>query len=172
MSQLAFTGTDQAALAEWFVVTIAIVVVVTLLYVLVLNKAPPPPGVTVAKLEQQQATTEAPDGSAILSQAHSALLGGDYANALYIACRSVSATLGGLLRNRGIRSEGMNVADLAYLVQSKASSAPLISEPCYHLNSLRLKAAQGQPITQQEAEWAVSIASWMIQAVQNQQIVL
>ena len=172
LSQIAFTGTDQAALAEWFVASVVLVVIVTFLYVYVLNRSPPPEGVTVAKLEQKQdqQVSETSNGSTILSQTHSSMLGGDYSIAVDLACRSATITLSSVLRATSGSPEGMNVSDLAYLIQSKATSCPAISESCYQLNLLRLKAAQGQRITQQEAEWAVSVASWLIQLVDDHQI--
>jgi len=154
---LAFTGTNQSELVEWFVASVGLIVIVTLIYVFVLDRSPPPEGITEAKLEQQ--LSETADGSAMLLQTHTAILGGDYALAVDLACRSATVTLGNVLGMTGGNS-GMNAADLAYLVQTKAKSCPPISESCYQLNLLHLKVAQGQKITQQEAEWAVSVANW------------
>jgi len=66
--------------------------------------------------------------------------------------------------------ENMNVSDMAYLVQTRATRAPDITQPSYQLNMLHLKAAQSQQVTSQEAEWALNSASWLSQLVATQQI--
>ena len=100
--------------------TVALLVIVTLIYVYVLDRSPPPEGITEAKLEQQISVTA--DSSTILLQTHSAILGGDYALAVDLACRSAMATLSKVLGMAGGNPEGMNASDLAYLVQTKAKS--------------------------------------------------
>ncbi len=124
LAQIAFTGTDQVALAEWFVASVGLLVIVTFLYVYVLNKSPPPEGITVAKLEQkqEQQVSETTNGLSILSQTHSAMLGGDYSIAVDLAYRSAAVTLSNVMRATGGSPEGMNVSDLAYLIHSKATS--------------------------------------------------
>jgi hypothetical protein len=57
-------------------------------------------------------------------------------------------------------------------VQTKASASPDITQHCYQLNLLHLKAAQGQQISVQEAQWAVSTASWLSNLEKNGQIVV
>jgi hypothetical protein len=170
-SFLAFTGTDPVAFAEWFLAAVGLVIVVTFIYVFVLNKSPPPAGVTVEKLEHQSdSQTTSGDASVILSQTHSAMLTYNFVRATELAALSATLTLGNLFRANGGDPSGMNVSDLAYLIQTKAKNAPQISQPLYQLNMLRLKAAQGQPITQAEAEWAISMANWVIQIVDSHQI--
>ena len=113
---------DQFALAEWFAASIGLLVIVTLLYVYVLNRSPPPEGITVARLEQKQVqqVTETATGSMILSQTHSAILSGDYPIAVDLAHRSATTALSSVMKVTGANPEGMNLSDLAYLIQSKA----------------------------------------------------
>ncbi|HZW55594.1 MAG TPA: hypothetical protein VFF30_04835 [Nitrososphaerales archaeon] len=176
--QALFTGNDPVALAVWFLASIGLVIVVTFIYVFVLNKSPPPEGETVARQEKMQqelvAVSSAPSTSSslssILSQIHSAMLASEYPKAVELCVYFSSSILGSLLRSNGGDPTNMSISDLAFLIQSKAKISPQISEPMYQLNLIRLKAAQGQPITKEEAEWAVSVANWVGQLVQTKQI--
>lgn len=162
-------GANLTGFLEWFVASVAILVVVTLLYVLVLNRSPPPEGLTVAK---EEALAESRDVNSVLSSAESALTGGDTKKAVELSVNAARLSLERVLAKTGIPLTGMNVGDLAYLVQTKATNSPDISQHSYQLNLLHLKAAQSQQISFQEAQWAISTASWISQLVANRQIVV
>ncbi len=166
-------------LLEWFLASIVLVIVVTLVYVFVLGKSPPPEGVTVAKVEeQQQQQTQAsqllqsaPDVNSALTQAEASLRANNYAATVEYSTQAISESLKTLIqRSSGQVPENMGIADLAYLVQSRAKSAPQFAEPTYRLNNLRLRAVQNQAITLEEANWAVSFAKWLAQVCSSDQI--
>jgi hypothetical protein len=160
-------GNNLSSLFEWFVASIALLLVVTLIYVFILNKSPPPEGMTQSRLERSSIVS---DSAATISSAHDALRNADNRKAVELAVGAVSGLLSTLLRSTGVDLSNMNVGDMAYLVQSKAVGSSDITQPIYQLNLLHLKCAQSQPISQQEAEWAVNTASWLSQLVTANQI--
>ncbi|MDH2902074.1 MAG: hypothetical protein PXY39_13980 [archaeon] len=163
---------DPVALMEWFAASVILVLLVTLVYVYILSRSPPPEGNTVSKLEQSIETTQVtPDPSVLLLRADTALKNNGFGEAVESSAEAVGLCLTQLVRRAsGQVSPGMGVSDLAYLVQTKAKSAPQIAETVYQLNSLRLKVAQNQPVDLQQASWAVSFANWLYQVVQTEQI--
>lgn len=161
---------DPVALGEWFLFSIALVVIVTLIYIFVLNKTPTPQGLTVARLEEAQ---RAVDPNPFLQQAAQALQSNDLKGAVENSVRAVSLELVEILRGAGITDvSSMSISDMAYLVQTRASSAPQIAQPVYQLNTLRLKAIQNQTIEQQEANWSVSFANWFVHQIESEQVKL
>ena len=160
-------GNNIIDLVEWFIASAAIIVVVSLVYVFILNKSPPPEGLTEAKLEQAYST---PVPRANLVSAQDALGRGDNARAVQIAVGVVSESLASLLTRARVDTSDMNVSDMAYLVQSKGGGTTDITQPIYQLNMLHLKAVQLQPISQQEADWAINTANWISQLISSQQI--
>ena len=160
-------GNNLVDLAEWFVASVALLLIVTLVYVFVLNKSPPPEGITQAKIESSSVVS---DPAPIISAAQDALKNGDGTKAVELSVKAVIVSLAPLLKGTGANMGNMNVSDLAYLVQTKATRAPDITQPIYQLNMLHLKAAQSQQVTSQEAEWALNSASWLSQLVATQQI--
>lgn len=163
-------GNDPAALAEWFVASIALVIAVTLVYMFVLNRSPPPEGLTEAKVEIMQRNQIASDPGTFLSEAQSALKTGDAGKTVELSVRSASIVLSSVIERLGINPTNMNISDMAYLIQTKATTAPDITQTLYQLNLLRLRVSQAQSITLQEAEWAVNVAAWLMQLVSSQQI--
>ncbi len=163
---------DPVALTEWFLFSVAIVVIVTLVYVYVLNRTPVPQGLTVAKIEQAQADSQQKlDPHTSLQQASQTLQSGDLKGAVESSVRAVSIALSNLLVSSGTPDlSAMSISDMAYLVQTKAKSAPQIAQPVYQLNTLRLKAVQNQPVDQQEAAWAVSLANWLVNQTETEQV--
>ena len=103
------------------------------------------------------------DSSSILADAHSALSCGDQRKAVELSVRATSLTLSSLLRSRGVDPSNMNVSDMAYVFQTKSPGTADITQPIYQLNLLHLKAARGEPITAQEAEWSINTAAWISQ---------
>ena len=168
------TGNDPIALAEWFVASLLLVIVVTLIYVFVLNKSPPPEGITVSKVESMQSQALGQeDPHPTLQQAENALQSNDYKGAVEYSVQAVGLCLNGLVKSSfGKEISNASISDLAYLVETKATSAPQIAQPIYQLNSLRLRVLQGQPVEQQEASWGVSLATWLVSSVESQQIKL
>ncbi|HXQ91535.1 MAG TPA: hypothetical protein VN739_00915 [Nitrososphaerales archaeon] len=162
-------GNDPVALVEWFVASVAIVFVVTLLYVFVLGKSPPPEGLTEAKLEMQIDQESMTDNSSVLAEAHTALSGGDLKKAIELSVRASSLVLSRLLRAQGIDPSNMNVSDMAYIFQTKSPGRADITQPIYQLNLLHLKAAKGEPINAQEAEWSINTAVWVSELTANLQ---
>ena len=160
-------GNNVVSLAEWFVASIALVIVVTLIYVLVLNKSPRPEGMTQARLESSSMLS---DPASIISSAQDALRNGDNKKAVELSVKAVGVTLATLLSATGVDLGNMNTSDMAYIVQTKATKSPDITQPIYQLNLLHLKAAQSQQITIQEAEWAINTANWLSQLVTAQHI--
>lgn len=161
------SGNNPVALAEWFIVSVAIVIVVTLIYVFILNKSPPPEGITQAKIES---TNVSIDTSSLISSAQDILKSGDTRKSVELAVTAAGNTLSTLLKSTGVDLSNMNISDMAYLVQSKATGSSDITQPIYQLNLLHLKSAQSQPIALQEAEWAINTANWLSQLVATQQI--
>ncbi len=163
---------DPIALVEWFVASAILVVVITLLYVYVLNKSPPPEGLTVSKLEASpEATQHALDPNPLLVRAEVALKNNNLNEAVESSAEAVSLCLTGLIdKQSGPVAPGLGLSDLAYLVQTRAKSAPQIADPAYQLSNLRLKAAQNQAIDLQQASWAVTFAKWLLQTIQGDQI--
>jgi hypothetical protein len=160
-------GNNMVDLAEWFVASVALLLIVTLIYVFVLNKSPPPEGITQARIESSSVLS---DPAQIISAAQDALKNGDDRKAVELSVKAVSVSLATLLIGTQVDVENMNVSDMAYLVQTRATRAPDITQPSYQLNMLHLKAAQSQQVTSQEAEWALNSASWLSQLVATQQI--
>jgi hypothetical protein len=156
---------DPVALGEWFVASVALVVVVTLVYIFVLNRRAPPAEVTSATAQQvtQPQVASAPaDPSTSLTMAQQALQSGDNVRAVEYSVQTVESLLEGVARGSGAEPKYMNITDLAYLIQARSpSSSPQFAPSVYQLNSLRLKALQGQVVTQQEASWAVQLAAWV-----------
>ena len=163
------SGNNLNALLEWFVASVALIAAVTFFYVFVLNRSPSPEELTQAKLESIASTR---DVSQILSSAQDALGSGDTNRAVELSVKVVSISMENVLRRTGINLEEMNVSDMAYLAQTRASSSPDIAQHAYQLNLLLLKAAQSQRVTQQEAEWATSTAGWISQLVLSGQIII
>src|SRR5579875_2441137 len=169
---LAFTGTSAIQIAEWFAASVAIVIVVTLMYAYVLNRSPPPEGLTVEKVERSKSLELGGLSSReSLEQARHALDGNEYAVAVKLAVHSATEDLSSMLASAGADVIDMNVSDLGYLIETRARAPLQISQPSYQLNALRLKAVQGQPITKQEAEWAVSTSVWIQQLVNSGQVI-
>ncbi len=165
---------DPVALGEWFLFSIALVVIVTLIYVYVLNRTPAPQGITVAKLEQAQVENQrTTDPNPLLQHASQSLQSGDLKGAVESSVQAVSLVLTEILHSSGTPSVSfMSISDMAYLVQTRAKSAPQIAQPVYQLNTLRLKAVQNQTIEQQEAAWSVSLANWLVHQIQSEQVKL
>ncbi len=155
------------ALVEWFIASAALILVVTVVYVLILNKSPPPEGITQAKVEHSPISV---NSEQIISSAKESLSNNDFAKSVELAVNAVGTSLATLLVSNGVSVSNMNVSDMAYLVQSKATGISDITQPIYQLNLLHLKGAQSQTISQQEAEWAVNTAVWLTQLVSTQQI--
>lgn len=159
---LAASGFNTTAVAEWFVASVAIVFVVTLMYKYVLSGSPPPEGATVEKVEEMKhAPVSILDANRSIEQASQAIAGQDYITAINLAVHATTETLRNLLISVGGDPSDMNASDLSYLIETRAKTGPKIAPSCYQLNSLRLKALQGQPLTKEEAEWAVSTAQWL-----------
>jgi hypothetical protein len=163
------TGNDPIALVEWFVASVAIVIVVTLLYVFVLGKSPPPEGLTEAKLEMQTEQNSMIDNSSLLTDARTALTDGDLKKTVELSVRTTSVVLSRLLRVQGVDPSNMNVSDMAYIFQTKSPGRADITQPIYQLNLLHLKAAKGEPISAQEAEWSINTAVWVSELTANLQ---
>ncbi len=164
---------DPVALAEWFVASIVLVVVVTLLYVYVLSKSPPPEGVTVAKLEQIQASDQvsASDPLPIVAKAEATLRDGKLDEAIASSAEAATLIFRNLLEaSYGKVSSTMGLSDLAYLVQTRAKSPPQFADSAYNLNNLRLRALQKQPLDLQQASWAVNFTKWLLDLAQTGQI--
>lgn len=158
----ALSGFDTILVAEWFVASVAIVFVVTLMYRYVLSSSPPPAGPTVEKVEEMKyAPLSVLDANRSIEQAGQAIAGQDYRTAVNLAVHAASEILRSLLVSVGGDPSDMNVSDLTYLVEIRAKTGPKIAPSCYQLNSLRLKALQGQPLTKEEAEWCVSTSLWL-----------
>lgn len=154
-------------LVEWFIASVALVVAVSLIYAFILNKSPSPEGITQLKSEQMHTDATAEQS---ISLARDAVKNCEYSKSIDLAVTAVSSSFRALLRNTGTDLSNMNVGDMAYLVQSKVTGAPNITQPIYQLNLLRLKSAQSQAITAQEADWAINTASWLVQLISTQQI--
>ncbi len=167
-------GNAPAALAEWFIASVVLVAIVTLIYVSVLARSPPPEGATVAKLEKEQGrAVESLDPHPYVLEADQALKSNNLGAAVESSAKAISISLTGVLSNQfGSSAPTMGISDAAYLVQTKARNAPQIAQPVYQLNTLRLQALQGQPISGEQASWAVSLARWIVQAVDSGQIVV
>jgi len=161
------SGNDPVALIEWFVASVSIIVVVTLLYVFVLGKSPPPEGLTEARLEMQTEQNKMVDSSSILTEARSALTSGDLRKTVELSVKATSLILSRILSSQGVDPSEMNVSDMAYIVQTKSQGSADITQPIYQLNLLHLKAAKGEPITAQEAEWSINTAAWVSQITSN-----
>jgi len=161
------SGNDPVALIEWFVASVSIIVVVTLLYVFVLGKSPPPEGLTEARLEMQTEQNKMVDSSSILTEAQSALTSGDLRKTVELSVKATSLILSRILSSKGVDPSEMNVSDMAYIVQTKSPGSADITQPIYQLNLLHLKAAKGEPITAQEAEWSINTAAWVSQITSN-----
>lgn len=164
-------GVGPVSLAIWFVASVSVIVVVTLIYVYVLNKTPPPQSMAVAKIEEEKEAGEN-ESNSLLSQAQNALKQGDTGPSIELCVRAVGVTLSNYLKRFGNVPTNSSISDLAYILQSRAKSAPDFAQPIYQLNLLRLKIIQGQPSTIAEAEWALSTASWLVQLVASNQIIL
>jgi hypothetical protein len=170
ISPLQFSN-DPIALTEWFVASVAVILVVTLIYVGVLRRSPPPEGITVAKLDQTPQLSRAIDPHPLVAEAESALAQGNMYLAIDSASKAVSLILNNILSTElGLAVQGLGLADAAYLVQTKAASAPQIVQPIYTLNNLRLQVLRGQAINPPDASWAVTFARWMLQVVDANQI--
>ncbi len=165
---------DPTALAEWFLASLALIAIVTAIYVFVLNKSPPPQGETVLKTELQVAQPpQVTDAAPLIQKAGEALKSNDLKTAVEDSVQAVSVLLGNVLASSsGQQISSASISDLAYLVQTRAKSAPQIAQPVYQLNSLRLRAIPGQPVDSKEATWAVSFAQWLAQSVQSDEIKL
>ncbi|MGI0090923.1 MAG: hypothetical protein ACREBS_04370 [Nitrososphaerales archaeon] len=163
-------GNAPVAFLEWFAASVALVIIVTLIYVFVLNRSPPPEGLTQAKLENVRGALGSSDPSLFISDAENAVKTGDNGRAVELAVGAARALLVSIVEKLGIRSNNMNISDMAYLVQSKAARSPDITQPMYQLNLMHLKAAQLQPVTAEEAQWAISTSSWLSQLVSAHQI--
>ena len=121
---------DTVALLEWFVASVALVMIVTLVYILLLNKSPPPEGPTQAKLESVQNQSRSGYPDLIISDAENAIKNGDNGKAVELAVDAARASLMFLMARIGVKPSNMNISDMAYLVQSKASKSPDITQPC------------------------------------------
>lgn len=157
------SSSGSVDLVEWFVASVALVVVVTLVYVYVLGRSPPPERLTQAKLEMQERQDEPVDVAPILSEARSAVGSGDLKKAVELSVRATSLTLSRVLSLNGANPADMNVSDMAYIIQSKSQGSPDLTQPAYQLNLLHLKIERGEPVTPQEADWAVNTATWFSQ---------
>jgi hypothetical protein len=158
---LAVGGIDTTMVAVWFVASVAIVFVVTLMYKYVL-RVPPPAGPTAEKVEQlKYAPVNDFDTNQSIERAVQAIAGQDYATAANLAVHASTEVLRELLISIGGDPSDMNISDLSYLLETRAKTGPKIAPSCYQLNSLRLKALQGQPLSKEEAEWTVSTAQWL-----------
>lgn len=160
-------GINSVALLEWFAASVVLLVVVTLIYMFVLSRSPPPEKLTQLGLEAKQNSAEVPE---LLVSADSALLSGDVNTSIDLSVKAAALMLAPLLGRTGVNLSNMNISDLAYLVQSKSQQSPDITQHLYNLNLLRLKAAQGLPITKEEAEWAIVTVRWLLQLTQGGQI--
>lgn len=160
-------GTTASSLIVWFVASAALISIVTLIYVYVLGKSPPPEKLTEMKLETHQSSNQLPD---LLLSSENALSSADFRTSIDISIKATVLTLATLLGRTGANLANMNVSDLAYLVQSEFPQLPDITQHVYNLNLLHLKAAQGQLLTTQEAEWALSTANWLVQLTRAGQI--
>lgn len=165
------TGNNPLALIEWFVASIALIVVVTLVYIFVLNKSPPPEGITQAKVESNLELAQQPDATSLMLEAQTSLKAGNNVQTLDLSVKATVAMLNTILAGMGVNSSNMNISDMAYLIQSKSLGSPDITQPLYQLNMLRLKSAQSQPISPQEAEWSLNIAIWLSQLISSGKIV-
>ena len=154
-------------LLEWLVASAALVVVVTLVYFYVLDRSPAPEKITQAKLEAYQKTLEVPS---LIASIEDSMGSGDFRTSVDLATRAAALTLANLLAKTGENLAIMNISDLAYLVQSRSPQSPHITQHMYNLNLLRLKAAQSQQITREEAEWALSTVRWLLQLSETGQI--
>jgi hypothetical protein len=152
---------------EWFVFSAVLIAAVTLIYVYVLSKSAPPEKLTEMKLETIHSTA---DASNLLASAEAALRSGDFRTSIDNAVKASALTLINLLDNAEANHANMNVSDLAYLVQARHSQLPDMIQHVYNLNLLRLKAVQGQPLTTQEVEWALSTVNWLIQLAEKGRI--
>jgi hypothetical protein len=173
---------DPIALLEWFAASVVLVIVVTLVYVYVLNKSPPPQGETVSKMERSTRSTQLVlDPDALLLKADAAVKSSKFAEAVEFSARAVGLCLTQIIQRNFAKEQvggsrpqlvtsGMGIADLAYLVQTRAKSAPRFAETVYELNNLRLKAARNQTIDLQQAIWAFSVASSFCQLAQSDKI--
>jgi hypothetical protein len=174
---------NPIALLEWFAASVAIVVVVTLIYVFVLNRSQPPEGTVVSKTENQplpQATNPVVEPSELLTKANTALKENRLGEAVEISAGVVSVCLTLFIQRietvesqesrRQLTAMGLGMSDLAYLIQKRAKSSPQFAEMVYQLNMLRLRALQNQMHDQQQANWAVSFATWFDQIVRTDQI--
>jgi len=163
------TGNDPLALAEWFIASVAIIIAVTLVYVYVLQKSPPPDGLTEAKLESQTEQNSLLDNSSTLSDAQNELSRGDLRKTVELSVRAASMVLSRILRLQGVDPSNMNVSDMAYIIQTRSLGSADITQPIYQLNLLHLKAAKGEAVTTQEAEWSINTAAWLSQISANLQ---
>ncbi len=157
-------------LIEWFVASVALVVVVTLVYVFVLNKSPPPEGLTEAKLETQNQQIQTIDAAPMLSEARMALTNSDLKKAIELSIKASGVVLSHILTLKGADPSDMNISDMAFIIQTKSPGTTDITQPAYQLNLLHLKVERGEPVTYQEADWAISTANWFSQLVSNSQL--
>ncbi len=167
--QLQVASSPQA-LAEWFVATLGVLIAVTLIYIFILQKSPPPEGPTIAKLEGMREEEKSIEYGAVIAKAQQELGAGNCSSAVQKSVEAVGVALSSVLASLGADSSRMSVSDMAYLIQTRAKTSPEITQPLYHLNSLRLRALQGGVITQQEGQWAVSTALWLFQILSAGQI--
>ncbi len=164
------TGNNLLALSEWFAASVALIIVVTLAYKYILNKSPPPEGITQYKVESSIESTSLPDPTALLLEAQNHLKSSNYTETVESAVKAVSEMLASALSSLGVKSANMNISDMAYLIQSRSPGSPDITQPIYQLNLLRLRSAQSQPISPQEAEWTINIAIWLSQLISTRKI--
>jgi hypothetical protein len=162
-------GSGYVDLIEWFVASAALVIVVSLVYVYILGRAPPPEGLTQAKLEKQGEQMETFDVSPILSEARTAASSANYRKAVELAVRAAGIALSKVVSSKGSDPSDMNISDMAYIVQTKSPGTPDMTQPAYQLNMLHLKAEKSEPISQQEADWAINTATWFSQLLSSSQ---
>lgn len=160
-------GRSIASLSIWFVITGIIIAAITIIYVYILSKSPPPEKLTEMKLETFHGTIDVPS---FLTRAEDALRSGDFRTSIEIAIKASALSLIKLLDDHRTNLANMNISDIAYLVQSKYPQLPDLTQHIYNMNLLRLKAVQGQLLTMQEVEWALSTVNWLIQLAEKGQI--
>jgi hypothetical protein len=166
---------EPMALLEWFAASVALVVIVTLIYVFILSRSPPPDFPTVAKLESLRSsagnqTFSQMDPYLALNEAQQAFQRSEFSRAVELSVEAIFGYLGAILRAQGNEPRDMSISDLAYLIQNKNPSLPQFAHSMYELNALRLRALQGQPVSRDEASWAISLANWTAQALYASQI--
>jgi len=158
---------DVFILSLWGIVTFCIMSAVAIIYNLAKKMAKPTPKIslsTLSTVKEYFITIDVNDAILSYNQAKSDFDSMKYKSSIFYCHSAVRDVLSKTLNYLNVQfAQDLNIVDMSSLIQSRGVRLSLV-ETARHINSIRLRSMQDQPVSKEEVLWMLLASKEIINA--------